>query len=53
MLTKSRNKIIQPKHSKGGSVFEFFPIFKAQQNNNRGNFFLELDLTQPRDKYEN
>lgn len=34
--------------------FEFFPNYKAhQQNNNRGNSVIELDLTKHRDKYKN
>lgn len=31
MLTKSKNKVIQPKHSKGGSVLSFFLIIRPSR----------------------
>lgn len=52
LLTESKNKGIQPKIARRGSVLRVFsPNYKAYlENNNGGNFIMELDPTKPRDK---
>jgi hypothetical protein len=48
MLTESKNKVMQPKHSKDGPVFEVFPNDKAHWKNNNEENFMELNpLTHP------